>query len=168
MSDETKTCPYCAETIKVAAVVCRFCQRDLPKVEDPISVLRKPLPQSMVSLPNKIDDRPGVVWAGIILFCIVGIGSCVNSQSKSSAISASPSPTINLMPAISEFLKEHEGFGIPTSTTTMPDWARGTRQRVQFNDGRDYLFYEERGRVTGVYQDTEGGRQKIWGEGSEL
>lgn len=29
MSDATKICPFCAETIKSAAVVCRFCNRDL-------------------------------------------------------------------------------------------------------------------------------------------
>lgn len=27
----TKACPFCAETIKVAAVVCKHCGRDLPK-----------------------------------------------------------------------------------------------------------------------------------------
>jgi len=27
----TRPCPFCAETIKAAAVVCRFCGRDLPK-----------------------------------------------------------------------------------------------------------------------------------------
>ena len=29
-NDDEKACPFCAERIKAAAVVCRFCSRELP------------------------------------------------------------------------------------------------------------------------------------------
>lgn len=32
--DDTMTCPFCAEKIKQAAKICRFCNRELPEVKD--------------------------------------------------------------------------------------------------------------------------------------
>lgn len=34
-SQEEKVCPFCAETIKAAAIVCKHCGRDLPKAPGP-------------------------------------------------------------------------------------------------------------------------------------
>lgn len=41
--DDSKICPFCAETIKRAAVVCKHCGRDLPAEQEavqPVDVIR--------------------------------------------------------------------------------------------------------------------------------
>ena len=37
VAEGTKTCPFCAESIKAEAIVCRFCNREVPRVSEPPS-----------------------------------------------------------------------------------------------------------------------------------
>jgi hypothetical protein len=47
----------------------------------------------------------------------------------------------------------------------VPDWPRGKRQRVYFDNGADLLFYEKDGAVVTVWQGGPGVERKVvWGE----
>lgn len=49
--DQERKCPFCAEAIKIEAVVCRFCNRDLPSYNETIKVTVIE-PEVIVSTPN--------------------------------------------------------------------------------------------------------------------
>lgn len=86
MSAETKLCPYCAETIQAAAIVCRFCQRDLQTGAAP-QVAAATQPQ-----------RKGPSLAAVLLLLIIvgcgglwllgGAGRAASSTSRAGATAA--------------------------------------------------------------------------------
>ena len=88
-----------------------------------------------------------------VIICVLIIG-CGNSHKNKS----------NVLSGIQTFLADHQEFGSPRSTQSVPDWEKGKRQRIQFTSGRNLLFYLQNGKVITVYEDTETeGRKKIWG-----
>jgi hypothetical protein len=70
----------------------------------------------------------------------------------------------SLLPEIQTFLNQHSEYGNTTTIQEVPDWAKGKRQRVNFDNGRSLLFYTKGEAVMTIYEDQPGiGRVKIWG-----
>jgi len=52
--EAVRTCPYCAEQVKVQATICRFCQKDLPVLEpDSPNLVTSSLPQKIIMLRDE-------------------------------------------------------------------------------------------------------------------
>lgn len=85
MNDDEKTCPFCAETIKAAAVVCKHCGRDLAGPALPADADPKLMAQHGITY---VEDR--YVWRGNTFKRLEDAASYARSNPHVAGLAGSP------------------------------------------------------------------------------
>ena len=72
MSEDTKVCPFCAEEIKLAAIVCKHCGRELPGYEEKFPTRKSELQMQQYKItPWQASHNFATIIGGISILVAV-------------------------------------------------------------------------------------------------
>ena len=171
VAEEVKFCSECGNSLRKDAIFCDNCGASMIQKTTPKATLPK-----RTETWDSAKKKYGLVkyiLASVIAVWI--IGTYLKSPEPNKSASNRPNTKVQtakgiqltppLLAEISKFLRDHEEFGKPRATQSIPNWESGKRQRVTFNTGRNLLFYTKSDQVTTIYEDDSiEGRKKVWGK----